>query len=159
MNAVVRNIAEKYVAFRIDGGPFRELVTLAHQLPIFVWIENVVGEKMPLAGFRLGDRLRVVAPKPAQGVRQDGRAMLAVVPLGSHHQLAVVPRMIERQFQLVITIDIHIRGTVLEEHAQRPGLHFADQRRIDVTASKIRETANEAEHASERIGTAECRVE
>src|SRR6266478_6631967 len=70
VNAVVRNIAEKYVAFRVDGGPFGELVTLAHQLPIFVRIENVVGEKVPLAVFRLGDRLRVVAPEPAQGVRQ-----------------------------------------------------------------------------------------
>src|SRR5262249_1555420 len=99
----------------------------------------------------------LVAPQPAQRLRQDGAAVLAVVAAVAHHELVVVLHELQRRGHLLVRQRpvavqvVEVVLAVLEEDADRLLLRLADHPRIDVAAADVRETADVAEDLAELV--------
>ena len=104
------------------------------------------------------DGPRIVAPQPPQRIRQNGRTVPRVVALRAHHELAVVARVFERLGHRLVgqvpraRVNVQVVRAVLQEYAQRFGLHDADQVGVPVAAAQVGKTADEAEHAAKGVG-------
>src|SRR5262245_21890966 len=87
-------------------------------------------------------------PQPAQRIRQDRPAVLAIVPLRAHLVLVVVFLEFQRQSHLLVgqrpvaVLVIQVFLASLEENADRFRRGLANSTRIDVAAANIREAAD-----------------
>src|ERR1051326_2417601 len=163
MDPAVWYVAEEDVTRGVNCRALGKLVPLADQFPTRIGIkDDVVADVMARAIGGLGDRPRIFAPEPAQRVGQNRRAVFAVVAFGANYQFVVVIGIAQGGAKFVIAVDVDILQAVLEKNAQRLGLHFSYQRRINVVAAQVGKSTNEAEHAMEdvrpRPGSVERRV-
>src|SRR5947209_4171443 len=73
----------------VGGGAFGEAMAGAGDLPFFAGDEDVIDGVVGV-GRGAADRLFPVAPEPAQGIGEDGAAVLAVVAFGAGDEPVVV---------------------------------------------------------------------
>ena len=112
------------------------------------------------------DRLRIIAPEPAQNIGHDGCALLAAVASLAHLQLDVVARIFQRlEHHLIIDgpatrvecaewlsgYDVVLLA-ILHENPQRLGLGLADESGHRIRALHRDERSNETDHAAELVG-------
>ena len=89
VNTMVAMAGEVDVSLRVDRGVRRELIVATEELPVRVrFEERVQSALIELHG--LGDGLRILAPDPAQCIRQNGPAVLAVVAFGADDKGTVI---------------------------------------------------------------------
>src|SRR5438067_13903612 len=96
--------------------------------------------------------LHLRLPQPAQRFRQDGPAVLAVVPAIAHDEAVLVALVAQRRLHLEVAqrpgamFVVQVVLAVLEEDADRLLLRLADDPRVGVAAADVGETADVTEH-------------
>ena len=91
--------------------------------------------------------------------------MFAVVAFSANDEGRIVTCVFERRRYILIGdipasgVEIQVVLAVLQKNTQRFGLGFANQRRVNLAAAQIRETADEAQHAMKGVGPVPCRRE
>src|SRR4029450_5693049 len=112
----------------------------------------------PTRGERRRSLLRVVAPEPAQGVREDGPAVRALVRAVPEDELVVVPAVLERRGHLLVgqrpvaPAVVEVVRAVLQEHADGPYRALADAPGVDAAAGGVHEAADVAHALAEEVG-------
>src|SRR5688572_13700352 len=93
----------------------------------------------------LDQRLPVRTPQPAQGIRQDRAAVLAIVFSVPAHELVVIAAVTQCSRHLEIgkppvpIFVIQVSLAILQKDPQRPQSFLADARRVDVPATDVSE--------------------
>src|SRR5262249_51976405 len=106
-----------------------------------------------------GDRLRIVAPQPAQRVGQNRRAVAIAVAVLAELDVDVVAGELQRRRHPRV-LEIPAAGVVhqilasgLHVDADRPRLGPPDQTRQAIRAAEIAEASHPGDDAAELIGT------
>src|SRR5262245_55188864 len=102
--------------------------------------------------------LRKVAPQPAERLGQERAAVLVRVGAVAELEAVVVAAELARRRHLLVrerpvpVLVVEVVRAVLQEDAHRPLRVLADQSRVDVAATDVREAADVADHLAKGVG-------